>query len=88
MKAIMPNRWTGLVGLVALTAACGPSVSLEDQTAEYFALVGGVTFTYENEAGLTEEHSYEDETQDAEERLVFERVARRGGFIDDAQTIA
>ncbi len=73
--------------VLALAVGCGPGLSVEEQAARYFALVDGVTFTYESASGLTEEHQYEAGSTGDDGALSFSRVARRGGFVQDDQTL-
>lgn len=86
----------GAIVSVAMLSGCPSDTQpLAYQGAEYFRLFDGATFKYEEaDTGLEAEDDYVDKTDepedDAEEitEHLFERTARRSGFIDDDYTLS
>lgn len=76
-----------LAALAPAASGCGPSLAVSEQAANYFNLHDGASFTYEAETGLSETHEYSRAADpDPDDREIFERVARRGGFLEDDGT--
>lgn len=77
-----------LLGLALVTSGCN-NPTLAELTAAYFNLPDEGTFTYASEAGLTETHAYarQEGEEGEEERFIYERTARRGGFLQDDATV-
>ena len=81
-------RISSLIFLAAATllgSSCG-GPTITELTAKYFNLVDASTFSYATETGLAEVHDYARDT-DEEERQIYNRTARRGGFLQDDATV-
>ena len=74
-----------VVAAGTLLLACPPKADPRIAGALSLGLYDGAEFTYIGPGGLEEVHAYTRNTDD-EERYVYERVARRSGFVVDDAT--
>jgi hypothetical protein len=77
-----------ILGLLLAVSGCN-NPTIAELTAAYFNLPDEGTFTYASEAGLTETHDYDrEESEEGEaEQFIYQRTARRGGFLQDDATV-
>lgn len=77
-----------LLAALASALACGPGTPepTAADAAAYFGLADGVERTYVDTNGFTETHELR-RVSGVGEREVYERIVRRGGFVQDDLTL-